>query len=320
MKHRQQPQKIKRIIDSIKDNVVHYLKTHYILKKNKISFFDFFRFFWAGLQNESISIRGSALAFKLFLSLFPAMIFFVTLLPYFSDAEFQEAFIQTLQSIMPEYSFKAFESTIRDILYQPQYALTSIVFVLSLFYSVTNMNSILNTFNKSHHLLDKRKFHKKLLVSLWLTLSFFALILLALTFISLNQTIVMWLNEHQIFSSAFYVAALQYGRWIILFFMMLTWLSILYTLAPPIKIKFRYFSPGSIFSSFFFIVISLGFNFFVNHFSTYNKIYGVLGVILVFFLWLYYSSIVLLIGFEINASLFIAPGKKPEIDKINITE
>jgi len=310
--------RFKKVLHKYRNSAIDYSKSHYILRKNRISLFDFFHFFWSGLQNESIGIRGSALAFKLFLSLFPGMIFFVTLLPYFSSAGFQDAFMQTLQSIMPQYSFKAFESTIRDILYNPRFALTSIVFILSIFYSVTNMNSILSTFNKSHHLVDNRGFFKKLKISLWLTLTFFTIILLSLSFISFNKTLVHWLSEHNIFGSWFYVAALQYGRWIILFFMMLTWLSVLYTLGPPIKIKFRYFSPGSIFSSFFFIIISLGFNFFVNHFSNYNKLYGILGVILVFFIWLYYNSIVLLIGFEINASLFIAPNKKPEIEKTNL--
>ncbi len=307
--------KILKTALKVRNSAVNYSKSHYFIGSGKISLFDFVSFFFSGLRNESIGIRGSALAFKLFMSLFPAMIFFVTLLPYFSSAGFQETFMQTLQSIMPEYSYKAFESTIRDILYTPRFGLTSVVFVLSIFYSVSNMNSILSTFNKSHHLVDKRSYIKKILVSLWLTLTFFAIILLSLAFISFNKTLVLWLREQNIFGAGFYVAALQYGRWLILFFMMLTWLSIMYTLGTPHKVKFRFFSPGSIFSSFFFIVISLGFNFFVNHFASYNKIYGVLGVILVFFLWLYYNAIVLLIGFEINASLFIAPNKKPNINK-----
>ena len=207
-------------VSKIKSSAVNYSKSHYFIGSGKITLFDFFRFFWAGLRNESIGVKGSSLAFKIFLSFFPAMIFFVTLLPYFSSAGFQDVFLQTIQSVLPEYSYKALESTLIDILYNPRFGLTSIVFVLSLFYSVTNMNSILNTFNKSHHFKDNRKFPKKLLISLWLTLLFFSIILLSLAFISFNKTIVQWLTEQNIFESAFYVAALQYGRWIILFFMM----------------------------------------------------------------------------------------------------
>ncbi len=307
--------KIRKTVYRIRNSAVDYSKSHYVIGSGRITLFDFFRFFWTGLRNESIGIRGSSLAFRLFLSLFPAMIFFVTLLPYFSSAGFQEAFIQTIQSILPEYTYKSLENTIQDILFNPKFGLTSAVFFLSLFYSVTNMNSILNTFNKSHHLKDNRKFLKKLLVSLWLTLLFFSIILLSLAFISFNKTLIHWLSEQEIIGSSILVTLLQYGRWIILFFMMLTWLSVLYTIGPPVKIKFKYFSPGSLFSSFFFIVISLAFNFFVNHFSNYNKLYGILGVILVFFLWIYYNAIIILIGFEINASLFIAPDKKPDLEK-----
>lgn len=308
-------QRILKTVKKFKNSALNYSKSHYVLGSGKILIFDFLTFFWEGLRNQSIGIRASALAFKLFLSLFPALIFFVTLLPYFSSAGFQEAFLQTLSSILPEYTYMALESTLKDFLYNPKFGLLSIVFVLSLFYSVTNMNGILNTFNKSHHLNDNRKLRKKLLISLSLTLMFFTIILIALAFISFNKTLVDWLDRENLFGSWMYITLLQYGRWVILFFIMLTWLDVFYYIAPPVKVKFRYFNPGSLFSSLFFLFISLGFNFFVNHFTNYNKIYGVLGVILVFFIWLYYNAIVILIGFEINASLYIAPNRKPQIDK-----
>jgi len=292
---------------------ISYSKKKYIFKKTKITLFDFLNFFWTGIINESISIRASSLAFKLFLSLFPAMIFLVTLLPYISTGSFQEALMQTLESIMPDYSYKAFESTISDILYNPKFVFLSTVFILSIVYSVSNMNSILNTFNKSYYLQDKRSFFKKIVISLWLTLLFFLIIILALFFISINQSLIEWVYANTNLGSFVNLSFLNYGRWVVLFFMMLTWLSVLYTIGPPVKIKFRYFSPGSLFSSFFFIALSIGFNFFVGYFANVNKIYGVLGVILVFFIWLYYNSLIIIIGFEINASLFIAPNKKPEI-------
>jgi membrane protein len=309
---------IRKNIRQLRKNAIHYSKSHYIPGAGKISIFDFLRFLWTGIRNESIAIRGSSLAFKFFLSLFPGMIFFVTLLPYLPSASIQQTLMETLESILPEYSFKAFESAFRDLLYQPRFGLLSIVFLLSLFYSVSNMNGILNTFNKSYHLSDKRKFVRKLIVALGLTVLFYTIIILSLGFISFNVTLVSWMSKKDIVGYGFYVEAIKYGRWIILFFMMLTWLSFFYTIGPPHKIRFKFFNQGSLFSSLFFIILSIGFNFFVNHFANYNQIYGALGVILVFFLWLYYTSIILLIGFEINASLYIAPNKKPQIDKANL--
>jgi len=284
--------KFERTILKIRDHVVEYSRSHYISGSVRISLFDFFYYFITGLRNESINIRASSLAFKLFMSLFPALIFFVTLLPYFPAVGFQEAFLVTLQDIMPVYTFKAVESTIVDLLNKPRFGLLSVVFFLSLFYSIQNMNSILTTFNKSHHLEDKRGYLKKKFVSLVLTLLFFLIIMLAIGVVSFNKSLLLWFSGSRIEIPDFVITLLQYGRWLVLFFIMLTWLSLFYTIGTPFKIKFRFFSPGSVFSSFFFILISLGFNFFVNFFSNYNKVYGVLGVILVFFLWLYYNSAV----------------------------
>lgn len=303
-----------RKIYRFKKNLFAYSKTHFIPGSGKISFFDFFRFFFQGLMNESISMRASALSYKLFLAFFPALIFLVTLLPYFSSFSSQETFMEAIESIMPEYSFKAFESTLRDVLFNPRFELLSAVFVLSLVYSISNMNAIIETFNKSYHLKDKRKFLKKVIVSAVLTLLFYVLIILTIALMSISEIILNWLYIEEYFKTSIYFFLLNYGRWLILFFVMLTGLSVFYTVAPPVKLKFRFFNPGSLFSAFFFIILSIGFNIFVNQFASYNRIYGVLGVVLVFFMWLYYIAAIVLIGFEINASMYIAP--KSETKKI----
>ncbi len=294
-----------------------YGKKHYFYAgKTKISFFDFVKFFWEGIRNESISIRASALSFKIFLSFFPALVFLVTLLPYISGKHFQDTFIQMLGSIMPEYSFKAFESTITDVLYNPQFGLLSVFFVLVLFYSVSNMNSILSTFNKSFYIVEKRSWLNKIFVSLIMTILFFTLIIVVLALISFNQNIILWLKNNQFIQSTYYLQIIQYSRWLLLFLMILFGLSIFYTITPAQKVKLRFITPGSFFASFFFIIISVVFNFVVNHFASYNKIYGVLGVVLVFFMWLYYNAVVILIGFEINTSIYIAPQIKKKSDEM----
>lgn len=297
----------------LRKNLFSYSQTHFIPGSGKISFFDFFRIFFQGILNESISMRASALSYKLFLAFFPALIFLVTLLPYLSTFGSQETFMETIESIMPEYSFKAFESTLRDVLFNPRFELLSVVFVLSLVYSISNMNSIVDTFNKSYHFKDKRKFSKKIIISSILTLLFYLLIIITITLMSISEIVLNWMYYEEFFKSSIYFLLLNYGRWLILFFVMLTGLSVFYNIATPYKLKFRFFNPGSLFSAFFFIILSIGFNIFVNQFASYNKVYGVLGVILVFFMWLYYNAAIVLIGFEINASIYVAPRAKETI-------
>nr|HPK05815.1 YihY/virulence factor BrkB family protein [Bacteroidales bacterium] len=79
--------------------------------------------------------------------------------------------------------------------------------------------------------------------------------------------------------------------------------SFLYYMAPARKKDFRFISAGSTFASFSTILTSIGFNFYVNNFNRYNTLYGSIGTLLVFLLWIYFNSIIILIGFELNASI-----------------
>jgi membrane protein len=67
--------------------------------------------------------------------------------------------------------------------------------------------------------------------------------------------------------------------------------------------RFRFISAGSTLATLFSIIISLGFAYYVNNFGTYNKLYGSIGTVMVVMLWMYFNSIALLMGYELNASL-----------------
>lgn len=67
--------------------------------------------------------------------------------------------------------------------------------------------------------------------------------------------------------------------------------------------KFKFISAGSTLATLLTILLSFGFAFYVNNFASYNKIYGSIGTLIVIMLWLYFNSLVLLIGYELNASI-----------------
>ena len=75
------------------------------------------------------------------------------------------------------------------------------------------------------------------------------------------------------------------------------------------KSKWKLFSPGSIFATTFIIITSIGFNYYIQHFSQYNKIYGSIGTLMIILLWIYFNAIILLTGFELNASISNAKAK-----------
>jgi membrane protein len=79
--------------------------------------------------------------------------------------------------------------------------------------------------------------------------------------------------------------------------------SFLYYFGPSIKGRWKFFSAGSSLATILMIIVSLGFAFYVNNFGQYNKVYGSIGTLIVIMLWIQFNSIILLIGFELNASI-----------------
>jgi membrane protein len=89
-------------------------------------------------------------------------------------------------------------------------------------------------------------------------------------------------------------------------------LSSIYYFAPAKKENFRFISAGSILATFLFMISSVGFNLYINNFSRYNALYGSIGTLLIILLWIYFNAIILLIGFELNASI---AGYKSQIEE-----
>lgn len=103
------------------------------------------------------------------------------------------------------------------------------------------------------------------------------------------------------------------GKWIVVLALFFFAISFLYYYAPAVKKRWRFISPGSTFATLLSILFSTGFAYFVNNFGSYNKVYGSIGTIIVIMLWMYFNSMSLILGFELNASIDIA---KRQVKKV----
>ena len=93
------------------------------------------------------------------------------------------------------------------------------------------------------------------------------------------------------------------ARWIVILFLFLATVSIIFRYAPAVQKKWRLINPGTILATFLMILFTMGFSYWVNNFGTYNTLYGSIGTILILMLLIYFNSLVLLIGFELNVSI-----------------
>ena len=88
--------------------------------------------------------------------------------------------------------------------------------------------------------------------------------------------------------------------------LVLVGISILYYYGPAKRREWRFLSPGSLLATLLFVITSLGFSYYVENFSQYNKLYGSIGTLMIILLWIYLNALVLMLGYELNISLAVA--------------
>jgi membrane protein len=267
--------------------------------------YDVAGFFFRGLYNGAITTRASSLAFNFFLAVFPSVIFLFTLIPYVPISNFQNTLFELLREIMPKAAFTASEDTITDIIKNQHGGLLSVGFLSALFFSTNGINSMIDGFNGTYHTFETRTLLRQRWISLQLVLITTLLLLIAISIIIYSEILLSRISPGL---SIYY--PIQLARFLVVYLFFYIVISCYYYLGPASKTGWRFFSAGSTFATVFTLLTSLGFAWFINHFGNYNKLYGSIGTLIILLLWIYFNSIVILLGFELNASIYSAKKTK----------
>ena len=278
-----------------------------------LSIYDVAIFFWEGLMKGAITTRASSLAFNFFLAFFPSIIVFFTLIPYIPITGLQETLMELLSVVLPPSTNEVTFNTLDDIINNPRGGLLSIGFILALYFSTNGINSLIEAFNASYHISENRPIIQQRLLSLGLTLLLSFMLIIAIGLIIFGKLTLGYLTDFDIISNSA-ADLILFGKWLTIFLMLFLGISSLFHLGPSIKSKWKLFTPGSILATLGIIITSVAFNYYINHFSQYNKVYGSIGTLMIILIWMYFNSIILLTGFELNASISNAKEKKQNLD------
>ncbi len=265
--------------------------------------YDVASFFFKGIQEGAITTRASSLAFKFFLALFPAIIFFFTLIPYIPVSGFQDILMSLIQQIIPDKTYEVTKSTIEDIIKHQHNGMLSIGFIMALYFSTNGVFSIIEAFNQTFHAIETRSNFKQRVVSVFLVLIITLMIIIAISLSITEQTVLKYILHKGILKSHLIYNLIRVGNWLIMLALCFFTISFLYFMAPAKKVRFRFISAGSTLATLLIIATSLCFNIYINSFSKYNALYGSIGTLIILLMWFYINSLILLIGFELNASI-----------------
>ncbi len=261
------------------------------------------RLMYFELLYGNLVLRANAMAFTLFISLFPAMIMLITLVPYIPIQNFDTMLYNYIFEFLPTNAENWIGSTINDLSRIPRGGLLSVSFVLVVYFASNGMAMLISGFEKSFDSTFKeRNFIQTRFTALWMTILIFLMLIAAVVVVIATNFLVDYLFTYVFHAQNLkpFTGIINILLAILIFYSLI---AVVYQFAPAFRKKPGFLSPGSVLATLMFIITSLGFAYYVNNFGNYNKIYGSIGAVIVMMVWLELNCFILLIGFELNASI-----------------
>jgi membrane protein len=268
--------------------------------------------------NDDILDRANGVAFNFILAIFPAIIFLFTLIPYVTEF-FPEINTESIMAFIghqiPPSMFEVVSSTVHDIISNQRGGLLSLGFLFSVYLSTNGMMALMRAFNACYRTIENRSGLKTRLIATGLTINMTIVLFLAIILLIVGQFILEaimnnmpafdWINM-----SYFTVVLLFILRFVAIFIAFFLAISFIYYFGPAIHYNWRFFSVGSLLATFLCLAVSYGFSYYITNFGTYNKVYGSIGALIALMVWIQLITIVLLVGYEVNASIHDAIRKE----------
>lgn len=298
------------LIDSIKASGVyrrtdHWLETTHVTRDH-VSLKRILSILSKQLSKDNLPQKGSAMAFSFVLSIFPSIIFIFTVIPYTPLPDARGDLMDFLSGNMPATLYNAVYKTIEDIIVIPHGGLLSFGFLTALFSVTSGIRTMITAFNNCYKTKEDRSFFKVILVATGLAL-FLSLIFIITIALSIFVRVYISLLENDLLhNQEVYSSMLLFFKYLVLFGLFYFALSVIYYFAPVIHEKWSFFSIGAFIASIATVLFTVAFFFYISSFNSYNKVYGSIGAFIGIMMWFYIFSMVLLLGFEINASIHMA--------------
>ncbi|MGW9686593.1 YihY/virulence factor BrkB family protein [Flagellimonas sp. 2504JD1-5] len=295
--------------------MVRLLKNMKLKAFEGLSFYDLLEMYVLGIVKGAVSTRASSIAFSLFMALFPLIIFLVTLLPFIipyasvGSENFDAQFLIFLESFLPTATSDYFTEIYQQIKDQKRGGLLSSTFLVSIFLVANGVNAIFGGFENSYHVDLTRNFFRQYAYALMVGLILSVLLIIgAVAFVYFEFYIVEYTSEYFGKTLGYDIeksdtVGIQITK--IIFFTVLSYLTtaILYYFGTAEGRKARFFSAGALMTTLLFILTSYLFGVYVEKFAKYNEFYGALGGLLILMVFIWLNSNILLLGFELNATL-----------------
>lgn len=255
---------------------------------------------------------SAQLAYYFFLSLFPALLFLISLASFFPVANLMDEVVRMLGRVAPPDVLRFLLDQMAKLSSQEHGGILTFAFLFTIWSSSGAMTSIIGTLNAAYDITESRPWWKVRLLAIALTVGVALFILLSATLVitgpELAERVAGWLNLGTAFELTWKIV-----QWPVVLLLVITAVAMVYYFAPDAEQEFVLITPGAVLATTLWILASLGVRFYVANFGNYNETYGTLAGVMILLLWFYVSGLCLLVGAELNAEIEHASpyGKAP---------
>jgi membrane protein len=289
------------------DRFIEWTKSATLPGFGKLPLYTVMVFFFQEIARESILNKASSLAYNFMLAVFPGIIFLFTLIPYIPVDNFQEQLMELIQLALPKNAYEILEATLEDIIKRQNGGLLSAGFVLCTFFATNGMTTLMMSFNKASLSKESRTWFQRRIVALALSLAIVLALAVGIALYAGSNYLINYLKTHIDYDLKWFWAFLiKVAQWSILFSIYFFTVSLIYKFGPSSTKKWKLFTPGATLATLLAMLSFSFFTFYINNFGAYNKLYGSIGTLIVVMIWMYINALILIIGFELNASIALS--------------
>jgi membrane protein len=251
--------------------------------------------------SDEVPGLSAQLSYFFLLSLFPFLIFLITLIGYLPIS--QEDVLVTIRQFAPGESVQIIDNTLDQIINKKNGGLLSFGIIATLWSASNGINAIVRAFNKAYDVDETRSFIVARGMAILLTVAMVFVIVVALLLPVFGREIGLFIFSNFGFSEEF-LTIWNTLRWLVSGIILFIVFTALYFVAPNKHLHIKDGLPGSFAATIGWIVVSLAFSYYVGNFANYSATYGSIGGVIVLMIWLYLSGMIIILGGELNALLY----------------
>jgi membrane protein len=267
---------------------------------------------WAEVQADNCLGLAAQLAYYFFLALFPALLFLVAVASFFPVAHLMDTITAALSRVAPYEALKLIQDQLIKISQDTHGGLLTIGMIGTIWSTSSGITAVIDTLNQAYDIQEERPWWKVKAIALGLTIALAVFTVVSFALVLVGPTL-----AEKVAASMYLGPAFEWTwkvlQWPVVFGLVALAMAMLYYFAPDAEQQWIWITPGSVLATTLWLLISLGFKFYVAHFGAYNATYGTIGGIIVLLTWFYVSSLAVLVGAELNAEIEHASpyGKDP---------